>query len=159
MGFETHAAAHGAPLIMEGTQFGSVVPDQQVAKILSTIASTTDQLALALLSEPRQNWATDCTPLRKTPLLELNPGRFVCPDRGLLYRCLTDKIYFLLEEAYPDNTFHQLFGYVFEGYANRLIENFSYTGQVLERNFFAAPVFRLLMKCATDCSTTRTRPS
>ena len=109
--------------------------------MMSDVSQTPDQFGIRLLSEPRQNWALDCTSLRKYPLLEVFPGKHACLDLSILYRCLDDKIYFLLQDAYPDQKFGQLMGYVFEEYFFRLLRRFTYEGDILVRTFYANPRF------------------
>ena len=128
-------------VLVDDTYFGSSFDSENIRKVMTDISLSPDQLAVNLLSTPRQNWATDCTPLRKYPLIEVLPGRHACADLGILYRCLTDKIYFHLQESYPGNQFGQLFGYIFQEYIFNLIRSFTYEGSILERTFYANPRF------------------
>src|SRR5262249_38570096 len=141
--FYVHTEETGTPLLTEERVYlWPTFGEETVRRALALISQTPDELALKLFSTPRQNWATDYTPLRGTPVLQVFDGRHACPDLGLLHRCLTDKIYFLLQDAYPDKAFGQLFGYVFEAYINRLVRRFAYDGDVLIRQFYPAPYFR-----------------
>ena len=114
------------------------------------IASTADEMAYTLLSEPRQNWATDLQSLRERPILRLSPDECVCPDFGLLYRCLTDRIYYLLQRCYPAESFSSLFGYIFEQYVNTIFRQFTSESDVLERTFYASPRFEGTQSQAGD---------
>ncbi len=151
MGFQAHAMETHNPLLLdEATYLRPMFGEENVRKVLSVVSQTPDDLALSLLSTPRQSWATDFTPIREHPVIEVFAGKLVCPDHNLLYRCLTDRMYFILQKAYPDKAFSQLFGYVFELYINRLIRNFAYDGEVLARQFFAAPRFKSTQDEAGD---------
>ena len=142
LGFEAHALREKNPLLLEEASYLWPVFDREhVRFVLSLVSQTPDNLALKLFGTPRQNWATDATPLRETPVIQVFEGKHACPDPNLLHRCLTDKVYFLLQAAYPDKAFAQLFGYVFEAYVNRLFRRFTYEGDSLARTFYAAPRF------------------
>jgi len=73
--------------------------------------------------------------------VELFPGKFSCPDLGLLHRCLTDRVYFLLEAAYPPGKLSQMFGYIFEQYVTNQLGEFTYEGTTLVRTLYRAPRF------------------
>lgn len=142
-GFGGHSLQSRSPLLLDETTYlRPCFSEENIRRVLSAVSQTPDELALKLLSEARQNWAMDFTPLRGTPVIQVFPGKYACPDQGLLYRCLIDAIYFLLHKAYPDGKFSQLFGYVFEEYVHRLVREFSYEGELLVRTFYAAPKFR-----------------
>lgn len=143
LGFETHAMREKNPLLLdEAAYLNPMFGKDNVQRALALVSQRPDELALKLMGSPRQNWATDSTPLRENPVIQVFDGKHACPDIHLLHRCLTDKVYFLLQKAYPDRTFGQLFGYVFEEYVNRLFRRFSYEGDILARTFYAAPRFQ-----------------
>lgn len=141
--FSAHADRNKSPLLLDGTQyFQTCFSEDDVRRALATISETPDDLAIKLLSEPRQNWATDSTPLRERPVIQVFAGKYACADCGFLYRCLVDTVYFLLQKAYTHQQFSQLFGYIFHEYINRLISEFTYQGSLLARTFFASPRFQ-----------------
>ena len=143
LGFEAQALKDPNPLLLdEKAYLWPTFGEENVRKVLSAVSQPPDQLALSLLGTPRQNWAIDCTPLREHPVVEVFPGKRACTDPDLLHRCLTNRIYFMLQKAYPERAFEQLFGYVFEGYVNRLVRHFAYAGESLCRQFYEAPRFR-----------------
>ena len=74
-------------------------------------------------------------------MLQISPEYTVCHDFGLLNRCLTEGIYYLLDRAYGRNKFTQLFGYLFEEYVNGLIRQFAIESPLLARNFYASPKY------------------
>jgi hypothetical protein len=123
---------------------------ENVRRVLSLVSQTPDALALKLLGTPRQNWWIDVTPLRECPVVEVFDGRHVCPDLCLLYRCLTDKVHFLLQKAYPESVFQELFGYIFESYINGLFQRFTVESDVVFRTFYAAPKFQGTNEQASD---------
>jgi hypothetical protein len=143
LGFEAHALRDRNPLLRdEAAYLWPMFDREHVRLVLSLVSQTPDNLALKLLSTPRQNWATDCTPLREHPVIQVFEGKHACPDRNLLHRCLTDKVYFLLQKAYTDKAFSQLFGYIFEEYVTRFFRRFSSESDALVRTFYAAPRFQ-----------------
>jgi len=142
LGFEAHALREKTPLLLDEASYLSPMFDKDhIKRVLSDVCQTPDQLAIALFGTPRQNWATDCTPLREHPVIQVFDGKHACTDLNLLRRCLCDRMYFLLQHAYPDNVFSQLFGYVFQEYITRLFRQFSYEGDELVRTFYASPKF------------------
>lgn len=142
LGFEAHALREKNPLLLdEASYLWPMFEREHVRRVLSYVSQAPDELAIALLNTPRQNWATDCTPLREHPVIQVFEGKHACTDLNLLQRCLVDRVYFLLQKAYPDRSFGQLFGYVFEEYVTRLFRRFSYERDVLVRTFYASPRF------------------
>jgi hypothetical protein len=140
--FEIHVNSNTSPLRFEIYEY--LKPHftrEDIEKALPLVSSDPYALAYNLMSAPRQNWAADLQALRERPVLRISPEHFVCPDFGLLYRCLTDRIYHLLEGAYEKRAFSQLFGFIFEEYVNGLIRQFAYEGSTLVRNFYASPFF------------------
>jgi hypothetical protein len=169
-----HADSSASPPRYEVQTFYSTIGKDTVDKTLDLFATDPDTLAYKLLSEARQNWASDLQGLRERPILRLTAEHIICPDFGLLYRCLTDGIYYLLDRAYGRKTFTQLFGYIFEEYVTNLIRQFACESSVLVRNFFASPFFQgkndeagdgifhweetaALMECKARLLTTRER--
>jgi hypothetical protein len=143
--FEMHINTSKSPLRFEVQGFLKPYFSQEtIDRTLALVSADLDTLAYKLISEPRQNWASDLQALRERPMLRLSQEHVVCPDFGLLYRCLTDRVYFLLERAYEKKTFSQLFGYIFEEYINGLIRQFpsTYEGSILARTFYASPYFK-----------------
>jgi hypothetical protein len=143
LGFQAHALRDKNPLLLdEASYIWPMFDKEHVRRVLPYISQTPDELAVALLAAPRQNWATDSTPLREHPVIQVFEGKHACTDLNLLHRCLFDKIYFLLQKAYPDRVFGQLFGYIFEEYVTRFLRRFSYEGDALVRTFYASPRFQ-----------------
>lgn len=142
-GFSGHSLHSKAPLLLdEATYLRPCFSEENIRRVLSHLSQTPDELADNLLSEARQNWSMDFTPLRRAPVIQVFPGKYACPDQGLLYRCICDGIYFLMQKAYAENKFTELFGYVFEEYVNGLVREFSCESDILVRTFFASPKFR-----------------
>jgi hypothetical protein len=140
--FRVNGQRSNGPLLLEAANyFASTFDSKHVACVLSNVSITPDELAIALLSTPRQNWATDSTPLRVHPVIQVFESKYACSDVNLLYRSIFDKLYFLLQKACSDKTFAQLVGYIFEEYVNDLLRRFSYEGDSLVRTFYAAPHF------------------
>jgi len=134
----------GDPSLLRADEyFGSVDAVETARKALSLIALRPDELAVSLLSSPRQSWAIDFTPLRKWPIVEVFPGQFACVDVFLLGRVLTEGVFHRLVEAYGEHKskFRQLFGDVFAEYLHTLMEQFSYVGHVLAKEYFRSPKF------------------
>jgi hypothetical protein len=149
--FRLHGERGNGPLLFDAsTYFASTFDPELLARVLPHVSRTPDELAIALLSTPRQNWATDSTVLREHPVIEVFESKYACSDVNLLYRCVFDKLYFLLQKAYPGKTFGQLVGYIFEEYVNSLLRQFSYEGDSLVRNFYAAPRFEATQDEAGD---------
>ena len=143
MAFKAHALQEKNPLLLdEASCLWPIFDKENVRRVLSHVCQTADELAINLLGTPRQNWATDCTPLREHPVIQVFEGKHACTDLDLLHRCLSDGMYFLLQKAYPDNAFGQLFGYIFQEYITRFFREFSYEGDVLWRTFYASPRFQ-----------------
>jgi hypothetical protein len=143
LGFEAHAQRNRNPLLLdEASYLWPMFEREHVRRVLSHVSQTPDDLAISLLGTPRQNWATDCAPLREYPVIQVFQGKHACTDLNLLHRCLFDRVYFLLLKAYPDKVFGELFGYIFEEYVNRLFRRFSYEDDVLVRTFYASPRFQ-----------------
>lgn len=141
--FAGHALHRQSPLLVEeAAHLRPYFSEDNIRRALALVAQTPDELALQLLGGPRQNWGMDFAPLRSTPVIEVFLGKCACPDQGLLYRWLTDGIYFLLHKAYPEGQFAQLFGYVFEEYVHGLIREFACESDVLVRTFYPSPRFR-----------------
>lgn len=143
LGFEAHAVREKNPLLLdEASYLWPMFDKEHIRRVLSHVSQTPDDLAITLLGTPRQNWATDCTPLREHPVIQVFEGKHACTDLNLLHRCLFDRMYFLLQKAYPDKVFGQLFGYIFEEYVTRFFRRFSYEGDALVRTFYAFPRFQ-----------------
>jgi hypothetical protein len=142
-GFEGGSPQNDGPrLLDEATYLRPGFADTDLRLALALVSQTPDELAIRLLGEPRQNWATDGAPLRGKPVIQVFPGQYACPDRGLLYRALTDVVYYLLQRAYPEGRFGQLFGYVFEQYVHGVLREFTCESAFLARSFYASPKFR-----------------
>jgi hypothetical protein len=142
-GFVGQPSRDPSPILLdEATYLRPSFSEDDLHRVFSAVSQTPDELALKLLGEARQNWTMDVRPLRTRPVIQIFPGKYACPDQGLLYRCLVDGIYFLLDKAYPDKKFAQLFGYVFEEYVHGLIREFSCESDFLVRTFYPCPKFR-----------------
>jgi hypothetical protein len=140
--FAAHSTDSTNPLLLdEASYLWPLFDKTHVHHVLRHLSQTTDELAVALLTQPRQNWTTDFTPLRERPLIHVFDGKYACTDLRLLYRCLHDRLYFLLQQSYPDKSFRQLFGYIFQEYITRLIRQFGSESEILVRTFFASPRF------------------
>lgn len=140
--FRHHVNANSSPLCLEIYDFlKPYFAAEIIEKAISIVSADPETLAFKLISQPRQNWATDFQALRERPVIQISPGQAVCPDFGLLYRCLTDGIYHLLNKAYGNSAFPKLFGYIFEEYVSGLIRQFAYDGPILVRAFYQSPYF------------------
>src|SRR5262249_48599962 len=103
LGFAAHALRVKNPLLLdEGAYLWPMCAEDKVQRVVSFVSQTPDQLALSVLATSRQNWSTDCTPLREHPVVRVFEGKHACSDLYLLHRCLFDRVYFLLQKAYPD---------------------------------------------------------
>jgi hypothetical protein len=142
-GFGGHVVRNQSPMLLDEAAY--LLPSfsqDNIRRVLRAISQAPDELACKLMSEARQNWAMDFTPLRGTPVIHVFPGKYACPDLGLLYRWMLDGVYYMLQKAYPEGKFAQLFGYVFEEYIHGLIREFSSESEILIRDFYASPKFR-----------------
>jgi hypothetical protein len=142
-GFGAHQSRSQNPLLLDETTYlRPSFSEDDIRRMLDAVSQTPDELACKLLSEARQNWAMDFAPLRGTPVIHVFPGKYACPDLGLLYRWMLDGVYFMLQKAYPEGQFAQLFGYVFEEYVHGLFREFCSESEILVRDFYASPKFR-----------------
>ena len=124
------------PSIMNGKQFSV----EQIAKAFALAGIAPDSLSPLLLAA-RQSWATDFSPIRSKPLIEVFPGKYTCADASIFGEYFMDGIYDVLQETLPNNTFRQLFGALFERYINTLFEDFLCGAPPLVRRFAANPKF------------------
>lgn len=133
--------------------FGKENATDLAANVLPLISQTPGELAKKLVNEPRQSWSRDFTPLRRYPILRVLPAKFACPEVSFLCRMLADGVYWLLVDAYGQQSsqFKTLFGDIFEVYTNKLISQFGYGGTVLARTFYPSPLFSDSNDQVSDC--------
>lgn len=112
---------------------------------LSLIARTPDCLAYELMSQSRQAWDLDFSPIRAHPLLEVFPGLYACIDLRLFEQVFTDGIFWLLDAAYgaidDRGSFRKSFGNLFSAYLHRTINKFTYSGDTLAKTYYSEPKF------------------
>jgi hypothetical protein len=140
--FHNHANTNETPLLFETEQY--LVPyfgKDDTARAMAILSQSPDRLSRDVLSTPRQNWAVDLSLLKARPIVEVFPGKYACPDLAILYRYLTEGVYFLLQDAYDLNRFRELFGHLFESYIGNLIHNFAVASDLLIRTFWPSPKF------------------
>jgi hypothetical protein len=116
-----------------------IFSSETTKRSLELISQGLDELAMRLF-RTRQNWTYDVTPLRERPLLEIESGRYCCPDLNLLVRAMIDRVYFLLQDAYGKERFGALFGKLFQCYIDRLAHEFAVTAGPA-RTYLSAPHF------------------
>jgi hypothetical protein len=141
-GFQSHAAKNSAPLLLNGDEY--LVPHfgkDDTDRAMTILSQSPDQLACSVFCTPRQNWSADCSLLKAKPIIEVFPGKYACPDLGILHRYLTEGIYFLLQDIYPAEQFRELFGYAFEAYIHDVISEFGVKSDILTRTFWPSPKF------------------
>lgn len=124
------------PSVMHEKQFTT----DQIAKAFVVAGIAPDKLSPLLLGA-RQSWATDFSPIRSKPLIEVYPGKYTCADASIFGAFFMDGIFDLLQEAVPDDKFRQLFGTLFERYINMMFEQFLCGAPPLVRRFAADPSF------------------
>jgi len=124
------------PSIMEEKR----ITIDQFTKAFAIAGITPEKLAPFLLAS-RQSWATDFSPMRTKPLLEVFEGKFMCPDANVLCSFFMDGIYDLLQKIVPNDSFRQLFGALFERYINTVFEDFLNVAPPLARRFAKSPKY------------------
>jgi hypothetical protein len=73
-------------------------------------------------------------------LLQVQDGKYCCPDLTILIRVCIDRVFFLLQDAYPDSRLREVFGDLFESYVNGLLHEA--TGSTRKaRVFLPSPKF------------------
>jgi hypothetical protein len=124
------------PAVMKARQFTT----EQIAKALAIAGSSRDKLAPYLLAA-RQSWATDFSPIRSKPLIEVFEGKYTCPDATIFGGFFMDGIYDILVDTIPSDNVRQLFGTLFERYINMLFEDFLAVPPPLVRRFAKDPKY------------------
>jgi len=124
------------PASMGDAQFTA----DQVRKAFQLAGIAPDKLAPLLLGA-RQSWATDFSPIRRKPLIEVYPGSYICADVSIFSAFFMDGIYDILQEVVPSDNVRSLFGVLFERYVNTLFEQFLCGAPPLVRRFAADPKF------------------
>ena len=155
--------------------FHDLFAKDHLEKALKVLSATPDDLAARLLGSPRQSWATDCTALIKTPLLQLGETQYVCPDLHMFRAFLIQGIFELLMDAMDPGKLKPYLGGLFERYIERLMLSFAPASPVLVNTYFNRIEFvseddqeaadgmllwsnhAVLMECKTNMLTTRQR--
>jgi hypothetical protein len=130
-----------APALLDPSSLPKEIPSEQVSAFFAALSQSPDDLAISLLSRPRQSWATDITPLRRAPILEVFEKRYACADLNLLLRTAVEGVFFFLQESYPAGTFRPYFGHLFAHYINHVFSSFLVSQSSLEWTFFPGPKF------------------
>lgn len=60
-------------------------------------------------------------PLERYPIVRLDDGRYIIPNLRYFLMTLTEGLHYLLQEAYPDDRYNQLRGYIQELYLQELL--------------------------------------
>ena len=139
--YQSEAGGKAVATLVDADQY--LVPHfgrGDVCRAMQLLAQTPEMLAQAVAGKPANSWIDDASPLMSRPLLEVFPGRYACPDMAGLYRFLTERVYFLLKEAYPGNAFQEVFGYVFEAYIATFVGEFGIENDTF-RNYWRSPKF------------------
>lgn len=157
------------------TAFQSYFRKELIDAALRLVSTTPDVIAARLLGLPRQSWATDVATLVRTPLWELSPNKYVCPDLHMFRAFLVHGIFELLMDAGDPEKIKQLLGGLFESYVDRLIRSFAPSSEVLVNSYLNPVVFdsekkpeacdglllwpsmAVLLECKTNMLTSRQR--
>ncbi|MCA9076656.1 MAG: hypothetical protein KDA93_16650 [Planctomycetaceae bacterium] len=120
--FGTFLSSPTNPLLLEvATDEALMKFDDKVRGVsLELISQSCEELTIKLMRS-RHLWPSDVTPLRERPLIEVERGKYCCPDLGLLTRSCIERVFFLLQDAYPPSRFREVFGSLFEAYVNWLL--------------------------------------
>lgn len=124
------------PAAMKEKQFTT----EQIAKAFSIAGIAPDNLAPYLLAA-RQSWATDFSPIRSKPLIEVFEGKYTCPDARIFGGFFMEGIYDILLEIIPGDNARQLFGTLFERYINIVLEDCLKVPPPLARRFAKDPKY------------------
>ena len=129
-----------SPLLLDPeSMLGQHFEKSDVAKVLNLISIAVEDCGPYLLGTPRQSWATDFTQLLRAPLIQVLPGKYVCPDLSGLPRFFTDGVFALLRDACDGRDFGQLFGYIFSWYVEQLTARFTTGAGRLARTLYVKP--------------------
>jgi hypothetical protein len=139
------------PMLLDVSQVFPNATDVACAA-LRLVSTKADALARSLLREPRQGWFSDLTPLMAHPLIEVEPGKYACPDVRALNKRLTEGVYWLLAKSYPGGSdqFKSIFGHIFELYIRDVVSAFTYSAGGLAKSFFRSPKFEGTQDEAAD---------
>ena len=135
------AAGKASAVLVESDQY--LVPHfgrDDVFRAMLLLAQTPDVLAQNAAKAKKEQWIDDSSLLMAHPLIEVFPGKYACPDLCYLHRFLTERIYFLLKDAYSDNRFQELFGHVFDEYIGTVIGQFGIENDRF-RTYWRSPKF------------------
>jgi hypothetical protein len=102
----------------------SVYPRATLEKVLSIVSRDVADLSHRLFSEPSQSLRFDYSLLRRFPLIREPSGYYLCYDRGLLRKQLTDGIYWLVVDLLAGKErekFRAFFGDIFARYVERVL--------------------------------------
>jgi len=118
-----HATKVASPILFEFKyESDAGISEDEWIKSLGMLSQTPDDLALQLLRS-RQSWSYDVTPLSERPLIEVEAGKYCCPDLNLLAHACIDRVYYLLQRAYGKQ-FGAFIGVIFESYVERVLAEF-----------------------------------
>lgn len=155
--------------------FQGIFQSEHTEKALKILSATPDQVAVRLLGSPRQSWSTDSSALVKTPLIELEPNKYVCPDLHMFRAFFAQGMFELLADVMHHDKLKSLLAGLFERYIERLMHSFAPTSAVLANTYFHCvefvssdtaeacdglllwPSFAVLLECKTNMLTTRQR--
>lgn len=70
-------------------------------------------------------------PLERYPIVRLDDGRYIIPNVRYFVMTLTEGLHYLLQEAYPDDRYNQLRGYIQELYLQALLTDRLPTAKLL----------------------------
>ncbi|HEY1602289.1 MAG TPA: hypothetical protein VGG64_21995 [Pirellulales bacterium] len=127
-------------LVFDRAVITSLFEQSDLDAAFKLLACTPDEMAVRLLGTPRQSWSTDYAPMLGTPLLEVEKGKFVCPDLQMYRDVFVHGIHSLFSKAIG-RPFKQLFGYIFERFVEIILGQFTVSEGPLARTFYCRVVF------------------
>ncbi|ODA34760.1 hypothetical protein [Planctopirus hydrillae] len=140
-----------SPHLWDATShFGEAFNADFIKIAMPLISQTPKELSIRLMGN-RQSWATDLSPLRDYPLLQISDGKYCCPDLSLLRNAVADRTSKLLADAYPPQKFRSLYGRIFEDYLQRIVDDFAPRSETLVSHSFFGPKFNGGNDEAGDC--------
>ena len=126
-----------SPAIVDATVWsGGLFSEADKKLVLDALSIGVDQFAAFLFGTPRQSWATDPAPLLSRPLIEVFPGRFVCPDLSYFRLFFLDGIFWMIDAAANTSEWQKFFGDLFAWYIRQPISSFAITSEILHQTFF-----------------------
>jgi hypothetical protein len=131
-----------SPLVFDSNVFFKRTADPaRVQLAFGLISKSPDQLAAKLLGTARQTWATDFAPFARSPLIQIEDNKYVCPDLHLFRAFFVHGLFELIASACNGLDVKQLFGAIFGRYIERVIGGFAVESPILARTFYHPVTF------------------